>query len=403
MGAVIMSRYAPAYNLPHTSQALARTSGFPENNPGSPTRANILRQPGMPVVGTRHHEAVYGKYTASVRTAHDVVPTEVEKDQLQFQNVVERVDDVVHVLGEQNQKLSKDNTDLKRHMQLTLERLEEDDAEISRCRDEINKILADLDMQLKRNDDLTKAYDQEIDDHNMAKQTLLRVQKELDSEAAALAEARSKIIKDLENRNARLIEEARAERNNATSLAQRLAASERRANDLQLKCDKLTKANEELTADNNQLIQEKEDCKETLARERASFEEAIREDRMAAQREMDTIAGALEARLRQQHSMYMEAVEEMRLLKAHALSTADEYKAFVDAQNDDIARLKELGAAQAAEIERLFDSEMTTRLKMEHIENTIFLTEDQVRIAQGRTPLRQQQSVSTTRRTKEVS
>jgi hypothetical protein len=89
----------------------------------------------------------------------------------------------------------------------------------------------------------------------------------------------------------------------------------------------------------------------------------------------------------------------MRLFKAHAHGTADEFKAFVDAQNDDIVRLKELASAQASEIERLFDSEMATRLKMEHIENTIFLTEDQVGAAQGRTPMRAEQSVNTARRT----
>ncbi len=55
---------------------------------------------------------------------------------------------------------------------------------------------------------------------------------------------------------------------------------------------------------------------------------------MAAQRELDTIAGSLEARLKEQTSMYKDAVEEMRLFKVHAHATADEYKAFVDAQND---------------------------------------------------------------------
>jgi len=388
------------YNVPHTAKALSRTSGFPESSPGCPSRANILRQPGMPVFGTRHHEVVFGKQTGTLRTAHDVVHTEVEKDQAMFQNTVERVDDVVSTLGEQNAKLSEDNTALKRHLQMTIDRLEEDDSEISRCRKEIDKHLCDLDIALKKNDDLQSVYDQEKEDHAATKKVLQRVQKELDSENAALAEARTKIIKDLEDRNAALIEEARAERNNATSLAQRLAASERRANDLQLKCDKLTKQCAELTADNNQLISEKEDVKETLARERQSFEEAVQTDRMNAQRELDTIAGSLEARLREQHSMYKDAVEEMRLFKVHAHNTADEYKAFVDAQNDDIVRLKELAAAQAQEIENLFQSEMATRLKMEHIEDTIYITEDQVRLAQGRTPLRQQQSTSTTRRTR---
>lgn len=325
----------------------------------------------MPVVGTRHSERVYGKHTASVRTAHDVVPVEVEKDQAMFQNTVDRVDSVVNTLGEQNSKLTKENTELKRHLQLTLERLEEDDAEIAQCKKEIEKNMEDMDAQLKRNDELSKGYKQEVEGHNMTKSMLQRVQNELDSESAALAEARSKIISDLEDRNSRLIEETRVEKNNATSLRQRLAASERQAHVLQLQCDNLSRANEELTADNKQLIQEKEDCKDMLARERDSFEQAIQADRLASQRELERVTGGLEARLREQNDMYMDAVEEMRLFKAHAHNTADEYKAFVDAQNDDIVRLKELGAAQAAEIERLFDSEMATRLKMEYIENTL--------------------------------
>jgi len=138
--------------------------------------------------------------------------------------------------------------------------------------------------------------------------------------------------------------------------------------------------------------------KGALDRERASFEEALHNDRMAAQRELDTIAGSLQSRLREQTRMYKDAVEEMRLFKVHAHSTADEYKAFVDAQNDDIVRLKELASAQANELERLFDSEMATRRKMEHIENTIFLTEDQVAQAQGRTPMRKEQSNNPARR-----
>jgi chromosome segregation ATPase len=353
----------------------------------------------MPVLGTRHHESVFGSFTGKVRTAHDVVPVEVEKDQEFFQHTVDRVDNVVSTLGQQNQKLSKDNTDLKRHLQLTLNRLEEDDAEIGQCHKEMDKHLADLDTARKCNEDLTNEVKKEKADHEATKKVLMRVQKELDAEVAALAEARTKIIKDLEDRNARLIEEARTERNSSTSLAQRLAASERRANDLQLKVDKLTNQLEEMTADNSQLLQEKEDMKETLARERASFEEALAEDRRAAQRQLDAIAGSLQARLHEQTQMYSNAVEEMRIFKMHAHTTADEYKAFVDAQNDDIVRLKELAVAQAAEIERLFDSEMATRMKLEHIEDTIYLTEDQVGLAQGRSPIRQEQSTSTTRRT----
>jgi len=197
---------------------LARTSGFPECNPGSPTRSNILRQPGMPVLGTRHHEVVFGKHTGSVRTAHDVVPLEVEKDQQVYQGTVERVDNCVATLGEQNQKLTKDNMDLKKHMGLLLRRVEEDDAEIVRCKNEIDQHLGDLDVQLQKNQDLDDALSNEQAGHNNTKMILDRVQKELDAENAALAEARTKIIKDLEERNARLIEEARTERNAARPL-----------------------------------------------------------------------------------------------------------------------------------------------------------------------------------------
>ena len=110
--------------------------------------------------------------------------------------------------------------------------------------------------------------------------------------------------------------------------------------------------------------------KVTLSRERASFEEAIKNDRMAAQRQMDSVAGALKKRLEDQTDAYTQAVEEMRTFKNHAHATADEYHAFVDAQNDDIVRLKELCTAQSMEMERLFDSEMATRMKLEHIEDT---------------------------------
>ena len=40
----------------HVDAALARTSGFPLNPPGNPSRSGILRGPGLPVFGTRHHE-----------------------------------------------------------------------------------------------------------------------------------------------------------------------------------------------------------------------------------------------------------------------------------------------------------------------------------------------------------
>lgn len=38
---------------------------------------------------------MFGKFSGHVRTAHDVIPVEVEKDQAMFQDTVERVDNVV--------------------------------------------------------------------------------------------------------------------------------------------------------------------------------------------------------------------------------------------------------------------------------------------------------------------
>ena len=37
-------------------------------------------------------QRTFGKFTGHVRTAHDVVPVEVEKDQAMFQDTVDRVD-----------------------------------------------------------------------------------------------------------------------------------------------------------------------------------------------------------------------------------------------------------------------------------------------------------------------
>merc|ERR1719502_1778731 len=195
----------------HVDAALARTSGFPLNPPGNPSRSGILRGPGLPVFGTRHHERAFGKFSGHVRTAHDVVPVEVEKDQAMFQNTVERVDNVVATMSQQNQKLSKDNTDLKRHLELTLKKLEADDSEISACQREIEAHLKSLDQMKAANNDLTDQLNTEREEHDGTKKTLARTQKELETEMAALAEARTKIIKDLEDRNAKLIEEARTE------------------------------------------------------------------------------------------------------------------------------------------------------------------------------------------------
>jgi len=155
-----MSRYQPAYSTPELDQALSRTTDFPQYSPG-PSRSNILRQPGLPVVGIRHSQSVYGKHTAKLRTAHDVVPVEVEKDQAMFQNTVTRVDAVVTKMGDQNAKLSEDNTALKRHLQLTLDRLEEDDSEIKRCRKEIDENMATIDVQIQANKEVRQRLDDE--------------------------------------------------------------------------------------------------------------------------------------------------------------------------------------------------------------------------------------------------
>ena len=44
-------------------------------------------------------QRVFGKFTGTVRTAHDVQVCEVEKDQAMFQDTVDRVDSVVGRLG----------------------------------------------------------------------------------------------------------------------------------------------------------------------------------------------------------------------------------------------------------------------------------------------------------------
>ena len=68
--------------------------------------------------------------------------------------------------SQQNQKLSQDNTELKRHLQLTLNRLEDDDNEISQCRKEITKHLGDLDTARKANVDYQKMVSKEKEDHS---------------------------------------------------------------------------------------------------------------------------------------------------------------------------------------------------------------------------------------------
>ena len=61
-------------------------------------------------------------------------------------------------LSQQNQKLSKDNTDLKRHLELTLKKLEADDSEISACQREIEAHLKSLDQMKAANNDAPPRY-----------------------------------------------------------------------------------------------------------------------------------------------------------------------------------------------------------------------------------------------------
>ena len=69
------------------------------------------------------------------------------------------------------------------------------------------------------------------------------------------------------------------EKNAATMAAQRLAASEDRCVMLTNQNLKIQRSCDELTKDNNMLLDEKEAVKQTLAREQASFEDAIQSDR----------------------------------------------------------------------------------------------------------------------------
>eukprot|EP00656_Telonema_subtile_P027942 TRINITY_DN3015_c0_g1_i2.p1 TRINITY_DN3015_c0_g1~~TRINITY_DN3015_c0_g1_i2.p1 ORF type:complete len:221 (+),score=85.70 TRINITY_DN3015_c0_g1_i2:100-762(+) len=201
-------------------------------------------------------------------------------------------------------------------------------------------------------------------------------------------EARTVVIADLEKRNSELIAEARSEKNNATSLAQRLSASESRCQNLTNQCQKLQASNDALCSDNNLLIKEKEDLKVTLAREQAAFEEGVALDRHNAQAELNQIATNLQQRLAEQTDSYRALFAEHQAFQDHSHRTTDEYKAFVDAQNDDIKRLQDLAEAQADEIKMLFNSEMATRRKMEAIENTVFTTEERIGLNNTRSPIR---------------
>lgn len=80
-------------------------------------------------------------------------------------------------------------------MELTLQKLEADDSEISACQREIEAHLKSLDQMKQANANLTDDLNTERAEHDATKKTLARTQKELDTEMAALAEARTKIIK----------------------------------------------------------------------------------------------------------------------------------------------------------------------------------------------------------------
>jgi len=385
-------RYQPQYQAPHTRDALARTKGFPTVDPGrgymSPSRSNALRQPGMPVLGTKHHESVFGKHTGTVRTAHDVVPVDTATDQAFFRETTDRTINVVETLGDQNRHLADYNVQLKEHLRLTQEHMKSDDAEIQRCKDEIKRHLDTIDQLENQNDIMSKELNEEREAHRVTTQKLVQTTRELDHANELLIEARTVVIADLEKRNRELIEEAKQEKNNATTLAQRLSASETRCQNLTNQCQRLQTSNNELCADNNLLLGEKEQLKEALSREQSAFEEGINTDRANAQKELNQIASNLQARLAEQSEAYRILFEEHKQFQAHAKGTTDEYKAFVDSQNDEIARLVDLSNAQADEIRSLFDSEMATRRKMEAIEDTVFTTEERIGLTRARSPIR---------------
>lgn len=342
----------------------------------------------MPVLGTKHHESVFGKHTGTVRTAHDVVPVDTSTDQAFFRETTDRTINVVETLGDQNRHLADQVIQLKEHLRLTQEHMKSDDAEILRCKEEIKRHLDTIDQLENQNDQMSKDLNNEREAHRVTTQKLVQTTRELDHANEQLIEARTVTIADLEKRNRELIEEAKQEKNRATTLAQRLSASETRCQNLTNQCERLQASNNELCADNNMLLGEKETLKETLAREKSAFEEGIHSDRVNAQNELNKIAGNLQARLAEQSDAYRQLFEEHQSFQAHANKTADEYKAFVDSQNDEIKRLVDLSNAQADEIKSLFDSEMATRRKMEAIEDTVYTTEQRVGLTRTRSPIR---------------
>jgi len=385
-------RYQPQYQVPHTRDALNRTSGIPKTDPGrgyaSPSRANLLRQPGMPVLGTRHHEQMVGKHVATVRVAHDIIPVDTETDQRFFRETTDRTINVVETLGDQNRHLADCNIQLREQLAKVQKHMQSDDAEIQRFKGEFVQHFEVIDQLENMNDTTNKSLNEEREAHRLSTQKLTQVVRDLDHANEMIVELRTGVVADLEQRNAQLIEEVKREKNAATMASQRLAASEDRCAMLTNQNLKIQRSCDELTKDNNMLLAEKEAVKQTLAREQATFEDAIASDREACQAELNKIACTLQARLAEQNEAYRVLFEEHKQFQAHSFRTADEYKAFVDAQNDDIKRLQDLSNSQAGEIQSLFESEMASRRKFEAIEDTVFTTEERIGLTNVRSPIR---------------
>jgi len=385
-------RYQPQYQVPHTRDALNRTAGIPKTDPGrgyiSPSRANLLRQPGMPVLGTRHHETMVGKHVGTVRVVHDIVPVDTDTDQRFFRETTDRTINVVESLGDQNRHLADCNIQLREQLKKVEKHMQADDSEIQRFKGEFVQHFEVIDQLENMNDTTNKNLNEEREGHRLTTQKLTQVTRDLDHANEMIVELRTGIVADLEQRNAQLIEEVKREKNAATMAAQRLAASEDRCVMLTNQNLKIQRSCDELTKDNNMLLDEKEAVKQTLAREQASFEDAIQSDRTACQAELNKIACTLQARLAEQNEAYRILFEEHKQFQAHSFRTADEYKAFVDAQNDDIKRLQDLSNAQASEIQSLFESEMASRRKFEAIEDTVFTTEERIGLTKVRSPIR---------------
>jgi hypothetical protein len=342
----------------------------------------------MPILGTRHHETMVGKHVGTVRVAHDIVPVDTETDQRFFRETTDRTINVVESLGDQNRHLADCNIQLREQLKKVEKHMQADDAEIQRFKGEFVQHFEVIDQLENMNDTTNKNLNDEREAHRLTTQKLTQVTRDLDHANEMIVELRTGIVADLEKRNAQLIEEVKREKNAATMAAQRLAASEDRCVMLTNQNLKIQRSCDELTKDNNMLLDEKEAVKQTLAREQAAFEDGIQSDRVACQAELHKIASTLQARLAEQNEAYRVLFEEHKAFQAHSFRTADEYKAFVDAQNDDIKRLQDLSNAQAEEIQALFESEMATRRKFEAIEDTVYTTEERIGLTNARSPIR---------------